>query len=148
MLEAEKIELEASLSGISSEPPMLLHPHMSTLYREKVKILADSFKADKDDREAFETIRALLDIVTLTPTEAGFTFDIEGELAQILALSSTGKHQSAAGPLGGSGSSGTTKPSELSFEGSGELAQQVKLVAGAGVKLKLYTDYLPILDVT
>lgn len=102
---------------------------MPTLYKDKVAALSRAFKDDRHDRDAFETIRSLLDTVILTPTEEGFTFDIQGELAQILALTSTGKHTSAAStkPLK------TTKPSQFTLEGSEELAQQVKLVAGVGL---------------
>ena len=128
-LDAEKVELEQHLSSMDSEPAMLLHPNMSAIYKEKVARLTDALQADKNDLTAFEAIRSLLDSVTLTPTEIGFDFDIQGELANILALSSNGK-LSAAGL--NSGGLKTTKPSEIALEGSYELAKQVKLVAGVG----------------
>ncbi len=130
-LEAEKAECEAKLSPISDEPPMLLHPNMSAIYKDKVGRLSDALKADRDDLQAFDAIRSLLDQVVLHPTEDGFEFEVQGELAAILSLSN-GKLPSTAGPLGGNGLSRTTKPSELAFEGSVALAEQVKLVAGVG----------------
>ncbi len=100
---------------------------MPALYKEKVAALTEAFKADREDREAFETIRSLLDTVILSPTGDGFTFDIQGELANILKLSSSGKHSAA-----GIKPPKTAKPSQYILEGSEELAEQVKMVAGVG----------------
>ncbi len=128
-LEAEKLALTERLTNICEEPQMLLHPNMTHLYKETVGTLSEALKTDASDRSALEAIRSLLDKVTLTPTDTGFDFDIQGELAAILSLSVNGKH-SATGNT--SVCSRTTKPFELSFEGSDELAEQVKLVAGVG----------------
>jgi site-specific DNA recombinase len=126
--------LQARLSTMDGEPPMLLHPNMSRVYKDKVAKLADAFKADRTDAGAFEAIRSLLDIAILHPTKTGFDFDIQGELANILALSSTGK-QSAA-DLDTTGLK-TTKPSQFALEGLGELDKQVKMVAGVRNPLSL-----------
>ena len=83
----------------------------------------DALRADRTNRDAFEVIRSLLDTVILHPTDAGFEFDIEGDLAHILSLSTAGNQ--SQGPS-------TTKPSQFLLEGSGELAEQVKMVAGVG----------------
>ncbi|WP_262696470.1 recombinase family protein [Kordiimonas aquimaris] len=129
-LEIEKAELTQKLSSISNEPPMLLHPNMSHIYKERVGSLTEALNANRQDPHAFEAIRILLSKVTLTPSKDGFVFDIEGDLAQILALCSTAEQKSAAGNKTSTGYSKTTKPSERKFGGSDELAQQVKLVAG------------------
>ena len=128
-LEAEKAELEQRLSFMDGEPQILLHPNMSRIYKEKVAKLSEAFKADHADANAFDAIRSLLDTVILHPTASGFDFDIQGELANILALSSNGKQSAAAL---GFPSFKTTKPSEIALEGSSELAEQVKMVAGVG----------------
>ena len=90
--------------------------------------LSEALKTDPNNRGAFEAIRSLLEKVILHPTEDGFHIDIEGDLAQILALTSNTDIKSAAGMY-----SKTTKPSELSFEGSVNLSEQVKMVLGVGL---------------
>ncbi len=122
-LEAEKVELKTKLDSMDSQPPLLLHPNMSHIYKEKVSTLANALRADRTNRDAFEVIRSLLNTVILHPTDAGFEFDIEGDLAHILSLSTAGNQSQG---------SSTTKPSQFLLEGSGELAEQVKMVAGVG----------------
>ena len=126
MLEDEKASLERELATLDDEGPLLLHSGMTGIYKEKVARLADALRTDREDLEAFNTVRALLDTVILHPTEAGFDIDVQGDLATIL-------HLSAAGARGdGRTALKTTKPSQFSLEGCGALAEQVKMVAGAG----------------
>jgi len=102
---------------------------MPRLYKEKVALLAEALNANREDRDAFNAIRSLLDKVILHPTENGFEIDLQGDLANILTLSSDGKLKSSADSLGESlTSSKTTKPFQFSQEGSEDLAMQVKLV--------------------
>jgi hypothetical protein len=85
--EGEKAELQVQLLATGTEPRMLLHPNMSRL----VAKLSEALTSDPTNREAFEAIRSLLDKVTLHPTDEGFDMDIEGDLANILPVSSEGK---------------------------------------------------------
>lgn len=120
-LEGEKSALQAELAGMEAEPPALLHPSMSSIYRQKIAGLASALQEGGKHSAATEAVRGLLNAVVLHPIDSGFDIDIQGDLAAILELSAAG--------------SKTTKPSQISLEGLGGLAQQVKLVAGAGYQL-------------
>ncbi|MCJ9430754.1 recombinase family protein [Kordiimonas sp. A6E486] len=122
MREAEKADLKQELSMMDKEAPLLLHTGMADIYKQRVGKLADALHANREDLEAFNTMRSLLDTVTLHPTDKGFDIDLQGDLATILHLSAAGNK-----PL-----DTTTKPSEFDLGGSGALAEQVKMVAGAG----------------
>ena len=127
LLEAEKAQLTQDLTAMDDEPPLLLHTGMTDIYKKKVGKLADALRADREDLAAFNTVRALLDSVVLHPTDKGFNIDIQGDLANILHLCAAGSRGDGRTAL-----DTTTKPSELSLEGSGALGSQVKMVAGVG----------------
>ncbi len=127
-LEAEKIRLQERLAGMDEDSPMRLHPNMAHVYKEKVAALADALRADRTDHEAFESIRALLDKVILHPTEAGFAFDIEGELAAIFSLASPVNGAWRDFEIAGNHKY-TAVPEAL---GTAALKEQIKMVAGAG----------------
>jgi len=117
-LEAEKLALQSELAVLEQDTPLRLHPNMTHAYKAEMAKLVAAFQANRHDREALEAIRDLLDTVVLHPVDEGFEMDVTGELAAMLRLCSIG--------------SKTPKPSQLSLEGSGALAEQVKMVAGAG----------------
>ena len=110
-LEAEQEEIRGRLETSPKDPPPLLHPNMSEIYRRKVAELHQLLE-DADSRdEATAAIRSLIDHVVVTPDGEELRVDLHGELATILQLAS-GKQKPAADIRDG--------------------LAQIKLVAGAG----------------
>jgi len=107
-LEAREDALTAALQN-APEPPPILHPNLSLLYRRKVEGLQTALADPASREEAAEAIRALVEAIVLMPSEEGLSIELHGELAGMLRLA------------------GMTKPGALAG-----LVQQVKLVAGAG----------------
>ncbi len=64
-LEAQRANLEAELTHTPSTPPAL-HPNLGEVYRERVMRLEQAL-ADRDDPEALEAARALIDRVIVSP---------------------------------------------------------------------------------
>src|SRR5271166_2444336 len=89
-----------------------LHPNIAEAYRRKVEELHVALKAD-DAGPARELIRGLVEAIVLWPEDGSLRVEVRGELAAILRLSG---HANEKAPARGP---------EL-------LAQQVKMVAGAG----------------
>jgi hypothetical protein len=102
--------LKAKLAA-ADEPPPLLHPEMTRIYRAKVTELARALQEPDSRSEATEALRGLVDAIVLTPDQAGETLQIElrGNLATML---------------------GATVQTKRSPE-SDDLSLQVSLVAGA-----------------
>ena len=113
-LEARQKELEA-LIATTEEEPVLIHPNMANVYKEKLARLTEALTDDKRRAEAVETIRGLIDKIALTPVEedgkATMAVDLHGALAGMLSLAAQTKK-----PLG---------ESDFSEEST-------KLVAGVG----------------
>ena len=113
-LEARQKELEALIAS-TEEEPVLIHPNMANVYKEKVGRLTEALTDDKRRAEAVEIIRGLIDKIALTPVEedgkATMAVDLHGALAGMLSLAAQTKK-----PL---------KESDFSKEST-------KLVAGAG----------------
>ena len=115
-LEERRKTLEAQLTD-QAPGPVRLHPKMADTYRERIRELIDGLSEPKRQDAAKDAIRALIDRVTLLPApeghDDGLVVDLEGALAQILALSLNAKKPSTAG-------------------GTGEDVGQLVMVAGVG----------------
>ncbi len=109
-LETRKAELTAILAE-AKEPPALLHPNMAQLYRKRVAALHDALRDETTKGEARDAIRALVDRVTLVPENGELVIILRGDLAAMLSFAAN------------------KKPGSIS--GTGLLASQVSLVAGA-----------------
>ncbi|CUH42041.1 hypothetical protein [Ruegeria atlantica] len=88
-LEARKKELEAELSASPQERPVLLHPGLADLYKEKVADLSDALNNPSTKTEATSIIRGLLTEIRLLPVDGKLLIELVGELAGLLALGQT-----------------------------------------------------------
>jgi hypothetical protein len=109
LLEEQRALLEAKVAATPDSEP-LLHPALSTVYRNAVERLETLLRHPDTREEAFGLVRSLIDAVILTPVNGKLEIELHGDLAGILALSQAGK-QSAFSPK--------------------EKALQIKMVAGA-----------------
>ncbi|NDW46697.1 recombinase family protein [Ruegeria sp. PrR005] len=85
-LERSKTTLELELAHVRSNPPVLLHPGLSDLYREKVADLTAALNEPSTKTAASTHIRSLLSEVRLIPNGSGLMIELVGELAGLLAL--------------------------------------------------------------
>jgi site-specific DNA recombinase len=86
---------------------------MAELYRQKVTTLAHALEAAESRTGARETLRRLIDAITLTPEAGILRIELKGNLAAML---------------------GTTVQSKR-FPKTGDLSLQVSMVAGARNRL-------------
>ncbi len=93
-LEARSSDLEALINAASDQPPILLHPGLSELYREQVANLTTALRDPSSQAEATSIIRSLLSEIKLIPDDGTYAIELVGELAGILALGSSHKEQS------------------------------------------------------
>jgi len=107
-LEGERAAILKDIAVVPEPEPVELHPGIANVYRKKVETLADSLNRDETRPEASEILRSLVEKVILTPSAAGFSIELYGELAGILALCSE------------------------SDKSSGNPIRQLTMVAGAG----------------
>ena len=82
-LEGRKTELQSRLAR-ASEPPPLLHPNMADLYRRKVTELAEALGDEESRAGATESLRGLIDAITLTPHGNSLRIELQGNLAAML----------------------------------------------------------------
>ena len=139
-LEARKKDLEILLID-AAEPP-LLHPEMAIFYREHVAALHLALgNADGPDQaKASECLRSLVSKIVLTPEDGRLAIDVHGDLAGILSIAHARDPQRAvcgipaqAGPQSSHPCNVPRhkgRPRGAAFVAG--IAQQVKLVAGAG----------------
>ena len=119
----------------ADEPPPLLHPRMSELYRSKVMQLAEALESPESRSEATEVLRGLIDEITLTPHDGALQIDLKGNLAAMLSAAqppsrASEDYQRASASLAGAfGGSGNAK---WRSSDTHDLHLQVKLVAGGG----------------
>jgi hypothetical protein len=119
LLEEQRALLEAKVAATPDSEP-LLHPALSTVYRNAVERLETLLRHPDTREEAFGLVRSLIDAVILTPVNGKLEIELHGDLAGILALSQAGK-QSAFSPK--------------------EKALQIKMVAGACNQRCLHLDH-------
>ena len=117
-LETRKTDLEAQIADMA-EPPALLHPNMAEIYRSRVAALHEALLQDEAKAEAAETVRALVDQVTLVPENGELAIVLRGDLAAMLSYAAN------------------KKPGAVSGAGPEALAVQASLVAGMRNRLVL-----------
>jgi site-specific DNA recombinase len=110
-LENRRLTLETEAAAARAPAPRL-HPNLAEVYRQKVANLIDAL-AQEDAAEARELVRGLVESVTLHPDGDHQRIEVRGELATILDLASGARDKVFAAD-------------------SGRIAEQVKMVAGAG----------------
>jgi hypothetical protein len=93
-------------------PAPRLHPNIAEVYRRKVEELHSALK-EGDAGPARELVRGLVEAIVLMPENGRLRVEVRGQLAAILRLSGLANEKAPAGSP------------EL-------LAEQIKLVAGAG----------------
>lgn len=100
-LEQRKKEVEAFLAE-ADEPPPLMHPSMTQLYRSRVHGLYDALQGEDEEKrtEAADIVGTLVEDIVLTPVDGKVEIDVRGDLAGILTLSVQTKN-----PAGRAGSS-------------------------------------------
>jgi site-specific DNA recombinase len=82
-LDARRKEAQAQLET-ADEPPPLLHPNMSKVYRTKVTQLAATLERPDTRAEATELLRGLIDEIVLNPEQGQLRVDLRGNLAAML----------------------------------------------------------------
>jgi hypothetical protein len=110
-LSERKTELQARLET-ADEPPPLLHPSLSDLYRSKVEELAAALQREDTQLEASESLRGLIDSIVLTPENGQLRIEVQGNLAAMLAAAQKTKRSP-----------------------TGDLDMPIELVAGAHPRL-------------
>ncbi len=108
VLVAAQTETEATVDAAT-----LLHGDLAVTYREKVARLTDAFEDQALQTQAFERIRAFIEVVVLTSDGGELAIHLRGELATMLELCACPYMQNA--------------PEEVSSR-----ALQIKMVAGTG----------------
>ena len=89
-LEARKKELQHLLAE-AKEPPALLHPNMSEVYRQRIDALHNALKDETRKAEAFEVVRSLVNVVTLEPVNGELAIHLKGDLAAMLTFAANKK---------------------------------------------------------
>ena len=85
-LEQSKARLQSEIDGAPAPSPRL-HPNLAELYRKKVASLQDALVDPATKTEALEILRSLIDRVSVSADENGFTIELVGEIANIVRLS-------------------------------------------------------------
>ncbi|MAU40057.1 MAG: resolvase [Kordiimonas sp.] len=93
-LEVRQKELEALIAN-TDEEPVLLHPNMAHVYKDKVGKLTEALTDDSRRAEAVDIIRGLIDQIALTPVQKdgkdSLAVDLKGALAGMLQLATESK---------------------------------------------------------
>ncbi|MFC3288792.1 recombinase family protein [Paracoccus aerius] len=84
-LETRLAQIDEALAA-PAPSPVRLHPNLSELYRHKVAELAATLTDPEIRTPALETIRCLIEIVTVRLTPEGVTLELEGALAAMVGL--------------------------------------------------------------
>jgi site-specific DNA recombinase len=98
-LQAKLDELEQSKARLQSEigrapaTSTRLHPNLAELYRKKVASLQDALVDPVTKTEALETLRGLIDRVSVSAGGNGFTIELVGEIANMVRLSAGAESQ-------------------------------------------------------
>ena len=99
-LEKQQTELRVRLER-SAQPPLLLHPNMADLYRQKVIQLAKGLEFEESRIGAAEALRGLIDAIVLTPEEGTLKIELQGNLAAMLkAAQAQNSNNRKLAPLG------------------------------------------------
>jgi len=84
-LEGRKTELSKLLAA-AEEPPPLLHPNMSEIYRQRVAVLEEDLRDPEARQKAMEGLRQFVNQVRLVPEDGKLGIVLRGDLAAILAF--------------------------------------------------------------
>lgn len=120
-LETRRQQLISVLAS-AEDPPPVLHPSMALVYRERVAALHEALQQEETRARAAELIRSLVSRIVLTPAADGLRIDLHGDLAGILTIAAAGTAKPQT----------TNSPRSCEAGCSGDLVEQVKMVAGAG----------------
>ncbi len=101
-LENRKAALEAEIESSDDENPVLLHPGLACMYREKVAGLAEALNDPGTSARAADVIRSLLSEIRLIPQGETLVIELVGELAGLLALQEAGKAKTRGDASGSS----------------------------------------------
>jgi site-specific DNA recombinase len=85
-LEQSKARLQSEIEGAPA-PSTRLHPNLAELYRKRVASLQDALVDPMTKTEALEILRSLIDRVSVSAGENGFTIELVGEIANMVRLS-------------------------------------------------------------
>jgi site-specific DNA recombinase len=85
-LEQTKARLQCEIEGAPA-PSTRLHPNLAELYRKKVASLQDALVDPVTKTEALEILRSLINRVSVSAGETGFTIELVGEIANMVRLS-------------------------------------------------------------
>ena len=85
-LEQSKARLQSEIDGAPTPSPRL-HPNLAELYRKKVASLQDALVDPATKTEALEILRGLIDRLSVSAGENGFTIELVGEIANMVRLS-------------------------------------------------------------
>jgi hypothetical protein len=112
-LEQSKATLQSEIDGAPAPSPRL-HPNLAELYRKKVASLQDALVDPATKTDALEILRGLIDRVSVSAGENGFTIEFVGEIANMVRLSTgaeslgTEPHRSSVKVVAGVGFEPTT----------------------------------------
>jgi len=112
-LEQSKATLQSEVDGAPAPAPRL-HPNLAELYRQKVANLQDALADPATKEEALEILRSLIDRVSVSAGENGYTIELVGEIANMVRLSTGAKslgtepHRSSVKVVAGVGFEPTT----------------------------------------
>jgi site-specific DNA recombinase len=84
-IERRRAELETTIAASEAEPVLpALHPHLATVYRQKVERLAAALAhEDEDQREAARSaLRGFIDQIVIPPRDA--LLEVRGDLGKML----------------------------------------------------------------
>jgi site-specific DNA recombinase len=97
-LEAEKASLMARQEPAPVVQKVSVHPNLASVYRRKVEELERLLTGTDCRDEVIETIRSMIDSITLTPRADGLGLDalLRGDLARLLVLCVAGSGQTKA----------------------------------------------------
>ena len=88
-MEARLVDIDAKLAA-PAPSPVRLHPQLSEIYRRKVEALSETL-ADPEIRPmALETMRGLIQSVTVHETSDGIRIDLEGAITALVGLAQPG----------------------------------------------------------
>ncbi|KAB2883316.1 MAG: serine recombinase [Albidovulum sp.] len=84
-LEDRRAELDAALSA-PAPSPVRLHPNLSEIYRRKVMALAETLADPEIRTTALDTIRGLINAITVHERSDGTTVELEGAITAMIEL--------------------------------------------------------------
>ena len=94
-LEARRVQLEQDLATVPTTP-VRLRQNVAQVYRHQVERLQDALNQPEIRDEALQTLRGLVERVSISPAEIGLEVEIVGEIAKMVELGIENKTKRAA----------------------------------------------------